>query len=314
MPSLRVIKTTVSDYLSLQQEPRTPEPDLVMETPQQVESYVRASREDGVMASVYLHHCSHICEVIHPGDLVLDLACGPATQLAMVARLNPESHFIGVDLSRTMLEQAQLHIDELGLRNVEFRHGDISRLHGWKDHSVDAVFSTMALHHLPDNHTLEQTFSEIARVLKPLGGICLFDFGRLRREKSMKAFANQYADLVPNIFTQDYFNSLKAAFSVPDWKNVWNKHLRQRSRFYRTFPTPFMLAVKSPAIARTDLEKEKIIDELALMYHAMPVWHKKDLRDLASVFRLSGLRSELLTRVTRKGEPSHKLTPSHPHK
>lgn len=104
-----------------------------MDDPEKVTAYTRAGRIDGVMAPVYLHHCIHICEVIRPGDVAVDLACGPATQLAQVARLNPDVRFIGVDLSEPMLERARAHVAELQLKNVEFRLGDISLLEGFSD-------------------------------------------------------------------------------------------------------------------------------------------------------------------------------------
>ena len=75
-----------------------PEPSLVMDDPQQVTAYAKAGRENGVMAPVYIFNGANICEVIRAGDIVVDLGCGPANQLAMVARLNPDVHFIGVDI------------------------------------------------------------------------------------------------------------------------------------------------------------------------------------------------------------------------
>ena len=91
MPSLPVIRTALRELFTLERVGRIPEPDLVMDDPAKVAAYVRAGREDGVMASVYLFHCAQICEVISAGDVVVDLGCGPATQLGMVARLNPQT-------------------------------------------------------------------------------------------------------------------------------------------------------------------------------------------------------------------------------
>ena len=161
MPSLSVVRTLLRELVTSERTERIPEPDLVMDNPEKVAAYTRAGREDGVMAPVYLFHCAQICEVIRPGDVAVDLGCGPATQLAMVARLNPDTHFIGVDLSDEMLKRAKGHVDEQGLRNVEFRQGDISRLESFADNSVDTVFSTVALHHLPDLQTLEDRKSVV---------------------------------------------------------------------------------------------------------------------------------------------------------
>src|SRR5262245_17764578 len=82
---------------------RTPERDLVMSDPGSVSAYAKGGRPDGALAGTYLYHLAHMCEVIRPGDRVLDLACGPASQLAMLASHNPDVRFVGVDLSDEML-------------------------------------------------------------------------------------------------------------------------------------------------------------------------------------------------------------------
>ena len=102
--------TLIRELSTRESIPRIPEPDLVMNDPGKVRAFVRAGREAGIVAPTYLFHCAHICEVICPGETVVDLACGPATQLAMVAQMNPDSQFIGIDLSEEMLKQAQEHI------------------------------------------------------------------------------------------------------------------------------------------------------------------------------------------------------------
>lgn len=73
-----------------ERSPRTAAPNLVMDDPLNVAAHVEAGQEHAVMASIYLFYCADICEVIRPDDTVVDLACGPANQLAMVARLNSE--------------------------------------------------------------------------------------------------------------------------------------------------------------------------------------------------------------------------------
>ena len=243
------------------------------------------------MAPVYLFHCAQISDVIRPGDTALDLACGPATQLAQVARLNPEVRFIGVDLSEEMLARARPHVRELGLANVELRLGSITDLSAFGDASVDAVFSSMALHHLPDQADLRRTFEEAARVLKPDGAVYLVDFGRLRSERSIQYFAYQYADRQPELFTLDYLYSLRAAFSLADFREA-SQALTGRATLYSTFLAPFMMALKSrsrrPADPRLQARFARIRSEL-------PPHHQVDLRNLVTFFRLGGLRSAYLS-------------------
>lgn len=290
MPSLAVLRVLLRELTTSQRSPRVPEPGLVMDDPGQVDAYVRAGREDGVMAPVYLFHCANICEVIRPGDTVLDLACGPANQLAMVARLNPETRFIGLDLSEPMLEQARALVAEQGLGNVSFQHGDISDLAAFPDASIDALMTTMALHHLPDVATLELTLREAGRVLKPDAGIYLVDFGHLKAEHSIHYFAHQYQDRQPALFTLDYLNSLHAAFQLEDLRQA-AEPLLDRARLYTTFLMPFMVAIKSPP--RRPAEAA-LSARLGALRKALPKWHHADYSDLSTFFRLGGLRTRLL--------------------
>ena len=292
MPSLPVLKTLAREVVSRARSPRRTEPDLVMDDPEKVAAYTRAGREDGVMAPVYLFHCAQVCEVIRPGDTVVDLGCGPATQLAMVARLNPDVRFVGVDLAEEMLERARAYGAEQGLGNVAFQQADVTDLGFLGDASVDAVFSTVALHHLPDVGHLERTFAEVARVLRPGGGLYLVDFGHLKSERSIEYFAYQYSDRQPELFTLDYLYSLRAAFPLADFQRLTDRHLAGRARVYSTFLMPFMVVVKSPP--RAGEVPQGVRAGLAALREALPSYHRTDLQDLRTFFRLGGLRSPLL--------------------
>ena len=291
MPSLPVLRVLIRELMTAERVPRLPEPDLVMDDADKVAAYTRAGREDGVMAPVYLFHCAQICEVIRPGDTVVDLACGPATQLAQAARLNPDVRFVGVDLSEEMLAKARPYVRESGLMNVDFRRGSITDLSDFADASVDAFFSTMALHHLPDRADLQRTFEEVARVLKPGGGIYLVDFGRLKSNRSIRYFAYQYADRQQELFTLDYLNSLRAAFSLSDFREA-GRALAGRATLMSTFLVPYMVALKSPPRRARDPMLKAQLDR---MRAELPAHHQVDLDDLMTFFRLGGLRSAYLS-------------------
>ena len=292
MPSLPVLKTMLREIITSERSPRVPEPDLIMDDPDKVAAYTRAGLEDGVMAPVYLFNCAQICDVIRAGDTVVDLGCGPATQLAMVARLNPETHFIGIDLSDDMLARAHAYLNKQGLTNVELRRGDISRLSFLDDSSIDAVFSTVAIHHLPDIASLDRTFTEIRRILKPSGGVYLVDFGHLKSEKSILQFAYQYADRQPELFTLDYLYSLRAAFQVTDFRRLTEQNLSNRARVYANPIMPYMVAVKSAARGEVTSDLRNTFRRLR---ESLPAHHRTDISDLITLFRLGGLRSRLLT-------------------
>lgn len=282
-----LLRTVAREFTSRQYGQRVTEPDLVMDNPENVAAYVEAGREHGVMAPVYLYHCINICEVIKPGDTVVDLACGPANQLAMVARLNPDIQFIGVDLSEPMLERARELIGRQGLKNVSFRHGDITDLSSFADKSIDAVMSTMALHHLPTVGMLGQTYAEVARILKDGGGVYMADFGRLKRHESIEYFANQYVDKQPKLFTEDYYNSLRAAFTPEDFAEA-TKALEGRARIYKTAGLAYMVVLKSET--RRELPSG-LMQELMSMRASLAPNFRHDFKNLHGYLKRGGLRT-----------------------
>src|SRR4029434_392629 len=162
MPKLAFVPVILREVLGKRTLPREPEPDLVMQDKEQVQAYSLAGRIDGVMSAAYLFHSGHASSVIHGARRVIDLGCGPATQLAQIASLNPESEFVGIDLSPTMLARARNHVAACGLTHVTFSAGDITSLSQIADQSVDAVISTMVLHHLPTREHLAACFKEIS--------------------------------------------------------------------------------------------------------------------------------------------------------
>ena len=287
MPSIPVLRKLLRELVTRERCPRVPEPDLVMDDPGKVAAYVEAGRPEGVMAPVYLFNLAQACSILKPGDTVVDLACGPANQLALVAEFNPDCQFLGIDLSEPMLERAARLVASRRLANVEFRHGDIAHLSAFAEGSVDAVLSTMALHHLPTVEHLSRTFREAARVLRPGGGVYMVDFGRLKSGASIDYFAHQYADRQPELFTIDYLNSLRAAFSRRDFEQA-SAPLAPRARLYSTFLAPFLVALKSHPRRERDARLDKALRE---RMRALPYHHRRDLADLTTFFMAGGLRT-----------------------
>lgn len=266
--------------------PREPEPDLVMDDPEQVAAYAEAGRIDGIMAASYLFHSAKISQVIRGCRNVLDLGCGPATQLGQIAELNPDIRFTGVDLSPTMLNTARCHVDALGLKNVDFQECDISRLAGVGDASCDAVISTMALHHLPTLALLERTFAEIQRVLRPGGAIYLTDFGRLKSLKSVIFFAYMNARFQPHLFSLDYERSLRAAFLAEEFRGLAGQYLAKDVEVITTFKVPFLVIVKTQEKGLEDECRARLTE----LYRGLKPRYRRDLNDMKTFFALGGLR------------------------
>ncbi|MCG5517210.1 MULTISPECIES: class I SAM-dependent methyltransferase [unclassified Ectothiorhodospira] len=269
---------------------RTPEPDLVMADPEQADSFRMAGREDGTIAPTYLFHTLQLSQMIRPGDLVVDLASGPANQLAQVARMNPQARFVGVDASDSMLELAEEHIKRQGIGNVSFERSYIQSLGTFSDGAVDVVMSTMSLHHLPDYETLEATFREVARILKPGGALYIADFGRMKRDATRQFFAEQHADRQPPIFTVDYLNSLRAAFRVDDLKKA-SLVLGEGVSVKTTALVPFMVLIMR---GHGYTLPESVVDSCGQILRRLPREQKEDFRDLVRFFKMGGVSAPSL--------------------
>ncbi|HMV20930.1 MAG TPA: class I SAM-dependent methyltransferase [Rhodocyclaceae bacterium] len=285
MPRLSLAPVMAREIFGERKFPREPEPDLVMDDPEQVAAYSHAGRIDGVMSAAYLYHSAQISRVIQGKSRVLDLGCGPATQLGQVAELNPEISFLGVDLSETMLDSGRKYVDKLGLKNVQFQHDDITVLKSIPDASVDAVMSTVVLHHLPTRQHLDDCFRQVSRVLKPGGAVYLTDFGRLKSLKSVLFFAYMNAEHQPHLFSLDYERSLRAAFLLEDFQDAAKRFLPSSVGVLSTFQVPFLIFVKTPS---GDLPAAKA-ERIKALRASLPRTYRKDLDELRFFCKLGGL-------------------------
>ena len=201
------------EYTSPQRPARITEPEAMTDAAQ-VAAYVKAYEWGGPTSALQLHHMRELAAMIRPGDVVVDLACGPGPLLLELAPLYPDASFIGADLSPTMLEHLRRSAAERGLHNVSVLQEDIRTLPSLQGRRVDLVISTSALHHLPDEDGLRQVFERIRTLLAPEGGFYLFDFALLKSARARSLFVAEVAKLAPAITVQDYDVSLQAAYPV----------------------------------------------------------------------------------------------------
>lgn len=288
MPSPAILPVFLREVLASRTLPREPEPALVMDDPEQVAAYGEAGRIDGAMAAAYLLHSGRVSQVIQGCRQVLDLGCGPATQLAQIAGLNPGIQFTGLDLSATMLSDAEAHIRSLGIGNVSFQQGDITDLTSFGDASFDGVISTMALHHLPTLAHLQNCFRQIRRVLKPGGAIYLTDFGRLKSLKSVIFFAYMNARHQPHLFSLDYERSLRAAFLKEEFESVASEWLPPDVSVIASFGIPLLVILKTPDHPLP----QDLSSRLKSLRKGLKSRYRRDLDDLRLFLRLGGLGAD----------------------
>lgn len=288
MSRVSLLPVLIREAFGSPQFPREPEPDLIMEGDDQVAAFAEAGRIDGVMSAFYRFTTARITQTLYGCKTVVDLGCGPATQLAHVAAFNPQTEFIGVDLSAGMLESARAHVQALGLGNVRFVEDDFSKLDALPDGCADGVMSTLALHHLPSHAHLEACFRQIARILKPGGAVYLVDLGRLKSLKSVLHFAYLNARHQPHIFSLDYERSLRAAFLRSDFEPLVRRYLTAGVQLVTTFGIPVLHIIKTPD--RT-LPAE-LAERLKAMRSELPRRYRAEMDDMRLFTRLGGLAND----------------------
>ncbi|QWG24056.1 class I SAM-dependent methyltransferase [Bradyrhizobium sediminis] len=111
---------------------------------------------------------------VKPGCRVLDVAAGAGDQtLDVAAWVGPQGHVLATDLSPDILQFAAQQAAAAGYRNVETRVSDGEKLQ-IEDAQFDAVVCRLGLMLFGDPL---QGLREMARVLKPGGGVCTIVFG-----------------------------------------------------------------------------------------------------------------------------------------
>ncbi|MCZ8354042.1 MAG: methyltransferase domain-containing protein [Cyclobacteriaceae bacterium] len=101
------------------------------------------------------------------GSYILEAGCGVGAQTKIIAKKNPDSKFLSIDISQVSIEEAKLMADQMNLKNVEFEQADLYNL-TYKDETFDSIIICFVLEHLKNP---KQVLSELSRVLKRGGTI-----------------------------------------------------------------------------------------------------------------------------------------------
>lgn len=281
----KLFLTIIREMLFTSNFKRQAEPEMLMEDALNVQAYDIEGQE-GVLLGVYYYQIAQMCAIIKPRDIVVDLGCGPCNLLCILAKLNPDVKFIGVDLSTNMLQQAKRNILNNNIHNIELLCDDITNITQLKSQSIDVIISSMAIHHLPSVEALESLFIEINRLLKSEKRLYIYDFGKVNRIETI----NFFLSTVRNKYVkEDYKNSLIAAFKVKLFRTFSQKYLGKNIDIYYTRPAHIIVVIKSPSDTITKEQKEYIKNRI-LQFNSQ---QKKDYYMLKCFLSLNGLRSQV---------------------
>jgi SAM-dependent methyltransferase len=137
------------------------------------------------------------------GDTVLDLGSGAGNDVFVARKMvGKNGTVIGVDMTEAMIKKANENKTKLGVKNIEFRLGEIENL-PVENNSINVVISNCVINLVPNK---EKAFSEVYRVLKDDGKFVISDIVTIGKlPKSIQKSMELYVGCISGAISKDVY-------------------------------------------------------------------------------------------------------------
>lgn len=134
---------------------------------------------------------------LRPGQHILDVCCGSgASAIPAAERVAPDGSVTGIDLSENLLRLARDKARTLGLKNTEFRVGDMLAL-PFGEQQFDVVVCVFGIFFVPD---MAAAARSLWRVLRSGGKLSITTWGPRFFEPANTAFWNAVREVRPDLY------------------------------------------------------------------------------------------------------------------
>lgn len=152
---------------------------------------------------------------IEGSQIVVDVGCGTGIFLQIAGEKFPNTEIIGIDPDRRSLQIAKKRTKKFS--NIQYIEAFGEKI-PLESETVDICFSTLALHHMPDDMK-KKTLEEIFRILKKGGKVIITDFGKLKKKiykyilffEHIEYLKGNLDGLIPQYMEKAGFKNIKLA-------------------------------------------------------------------------------------------------------
>src|SRR5262252_1581349 len=152
---------------------------------------------------------------VRPQGTLLDLGCGAGNfTLRVLSQISPLDCVL-VDLSRPMLERAELRVKAATSGSVQTIQSDM-RLLSFRPASCDIILAGQVLHHLREDAQWEAMFARFHEWLRPAGTLFVADFVAYDDSGIQELMLTRYAEHLENLGGAEYRDKVLAYCEVED--------------------------------------------------------------------------------------------------